>query len=48
MTLLMSACYDGYWDIVQVLIDKGADVTDKDIVSVESLYDFHGYKMCPV
>ena len=48
MTLLMSACYHGYWDVVQVLIDIGADVNDEDIVSFENLHDFHGYKMCPV
>jgi len=32
MTSLMWACYRGHLDIVNVLIDNGADVNDKDYV----------------
>ena len=31
-TPLMRACYNGHLDIVNVLVDNGADVNDKDNV----------------
>ena len=33
MTPLMRACNNGHLDILEVLIDNGADVDDKDVVS---------------
>ena len=34
----MRACHKGHLDIVNVLIDNGADINDKDEVSLDSFF----------